>query len=127
MSGLYRQSLLESFEVAIDGLGYAFRTQRNFKIHLTITVLVVVAGVVFGVSLAEWLILWLTIGGVLITELLNTAIESTVDLVVGGDEHPQAKIAKDVAAGACLLSAIMAVFIGVLIFLPPLLNRLRWG
>ncbi len=108
-----------SFKFAFAGIRYVLRTQRNAQIHLTITIGVVVLGAWAGLSAGEWAILALTIGLVFAAEILNTAIEAVVDLV-SPEFHPLAKIAKDSAAGAVLLLAIMAVAVGLLILGPPL-------
>ena len=113
-----------SFRYAAQGLGYAFLTQRNFRIH------VVTGLVVFG--LATWLqldlirlaVLVLTVAAVLVLELLNTAMEAAVDLAVGRRYHPLARIAKDCAAAAVLTAAISSLLIALLLLLPPILLRL---
>lgn len=112
-------TLVASFRFAFAGLGYLLRTQRNAKIHTSLAV--IAAGLGFGmrISQGEWLALILAIGLVLVTEGVNTAVEAAVDLASPG-YHPLAKIAKDVAAGTVLLSALLAIVIGAVIFLPRL-------
>jgi diacylglycerol kinase (ATP) len=113
-----------SFRYAAQGLGYAFISQRNFRIH------VITGAVVFG--LATWLqldlirlsVLMLTVAAVLVLELLNTAIEAVVDLAIGRRFHPLARIAKDCAAAAVLVAAISALMIAAFLLLPPLLVQL---
>ena len=113
-----------SFRYAAQGLGYAFVSQRNFRIH------VITGVVVFG--LAAWLeldlirmaVLMLTVAAVLVLELLNTAIEAVVDLAIGRRFHPLARIAKDCAAAAVLVAAISALIIAGFLLLPPLLVQL---
>ena len=109
-----------SLQFAIHGLFRILQTERNFRIHLGLTLLVVSAAAYFQVSLAEWAILALCIGLMLAVEALNTAIEYTVDLITGGIYHETAKHAKDAAAGACLLVAISTAIVGACIFLPHL-------
>lgn len=111
---------------AIRGAGYAVRTQKNFPIYLAAIVLTTLFGLWLEISAAEWAILALTIGAVLITETINTAIETAVDLA-HPDEHPLAGRAKDIAAGAVLLSVMMSVIVGLLLFLPPFLKKLSEG
>lgn len=89
------------------------------KIHMAAAFLAVVFGIKFTVSPVEWLILVLTIMAVLVTELMNTALEAVVDLA-SPEFHPLAKIAKDVAAGAVLVTAVSAVIIGSIIFCPKI-------
>ena len=112
-------SLLSSFRYAFEGIGYLFRTQRNAQIHGIISIIIVLFGVGFQISQAEWLAIVLAIMIVLGAEGANTAIEAIVDLV-SPSYHPLAKIAKDVAAGSVLLAALGAVVIGMIIFLPRL-------
>lgn len=113
-------NLLVSFKYAWAGLRYAFITQRNFRIHTIIGTIAITLGLVLHVSGVEMAIVGLTISLVLTFELLNTALESVVDLTVKQSYHELAKIAKDCAAGAVLVSAIAAIFVGGLILLPPL-------
>lgn len=112
-----------SFKHAGEGLFYAMRTQRNFRIHLVVAALVVIMGVWLHLPGASWAILTLTIGLVLVTEMINTAAEALVDLA-SPDYHPLAKLVKDVAAGAVLVIAITAVVVGLILLGPPLLARL---
>jgi len=112
-------SLWRSFKYAFEGVWYVIRTQRNAKIHLAITLAVIVLGLFLKLTAIQWAVLVVTIGLVLFAEMLNTVIESLVDLV-SPDYHPLAKIAKDAAAGAVFILAIMAVIVGLLILGPPL-------
>jgi undecaprenol kinase len=112
--------LLRSFGYAGEGVGYALRTQANLRIHLTVMVLVIIAGLWLQLTPIEWAILVVMISVVLSAELFNTALEATLDRV-SREEHPLAKVGKDVAAGAVLISAIGAVIVGLLIFGPKLL------
>ena len=113
-----------SFRYAAQGLGYAFATQRNFRIH------VLIGSVVF--ALAGWLqldlirlaVLVLTVTAVLVLELLNTAMEAVVDLAIGRRYHPLARIPKDCAAAAVLTAAISSMLIATFLILPPLIVRL---
>jgi diacylglycerol kinase (ATP) len=113
--------LLTSFKYAWAGVSYAFVTQRNFRIHITIAVLATSLGVFLNISMTKMSIIILTSAIVMVLELLNTAIESVVDLTVKQTYHELAKIAKDCAAGAVLISAIAAVLVASFILLPPLL------
>jgi len=93
----------------------AIREQRNLQVHLAVSVCVIVAGVSFQLSKIEWMVLCLTIGVVIAAELFNSAIEGLVDLV-SPERNPLAGKVKDVAAGAVLVTAAMAVAIGALVF-----------
>ena len=111
-----RHSLLASFGFASQGIWYALRSQRNFRIQLTAGLLAAIAAAWMDFSRVEWAVLILTIAAVLILELLNTVVETVVDMI-SPEYHPLAKIAKDVAAAAVLMASIAAVVIGVLLFL----------
>lgn len=111
----------ESMNHAIDGINYTAEHERNFKIELFMMVAVLIAGIYFKISKTEWLILLLTIGNVLTLELINTGIERCVDLVTK-DYHELAKNAKDIAAGAVLIMSIFSVCVGIIIFLPKILE-----
>jgi diacylglycerol kinase len=114
-----RQNFLSSFRHASAGLAYCFRTQRNFRIHVTIALLVTLAGIILTLSWVEWAVVATLIVVVLSAEMVNTMVEALVDLVTR-QYHPLAKVAKDVAAGVVLLSAIGSVVVGALIFLPKI-------
>jgi len=116
------RNLVEAFRFAFSGLGYALRTQRSVPIHLTIAAGVVALGLWLGLSPTQWAVLVLTIGSVLVSEMLNTVAETLVDLVSPG-YHPLAKVIKDVTAGAVLLAAIISVIVGLLVLGPPLWGR----
>lgn len=117
-------NLFVSFRYAWAGLRYAFRTQRNFRIHLLVGTLALGLGIYLQLTAVEMAIIGLTTGAVLTMELLNTAIESVVDLTVKQSYHDLAKIAKDCAAGAVLTSALAAVIVAGSLLLPPLLQRI---
>lgn len=108
------QKFIAGFGYAIQGIRYAVRTQRNIRVHLGITAIVIVGAAILSFPLWKWAVLILTISIVLAAELFNTAIEATIDLV-SPDFHPLAKIAKDVAAGAVLVCSIGAAAVGVLL------------
>jgi diacylglycerol kinase len=117
----FRTGLTASFGYALAGLAYCFRTQRNFRIHIAIGLIVTLAGIVLGLSWVEWAVVAILIVVVLSAEMVNTMVEALVDLVTE-QYHPLAKVAKDVAAGVVLLSAIGSSVVGVLIFLPKIVG-----
>jgi diacylglycerol kinase len=117
-------NLIASFRFAMQGVAYAFRTQRNVRVHALITLAVVVVGLLVGLSLDQWAILAVTVALVVQAELFNTALEAVVDHV-SPEFHALAKVAKDCAAGAVFVSAILAVFVGVLVIGPRLIDLLR--
>lgn len=112
--------LVKSFTYAFDGLKYAFKYEQNILVHTLATILVIIAGIFFKISLTEWLVLALIIGLVIATELINTSIEATIDLITK-EVHPLAKVAKDTAAAAVLVFGLTAIVIGCIIFLPKIL------
>jgi len=114
-----RSNLVTSFKYAFSGVWHVLRTQRNARIHLSVGLLVIALGLWLGLSRTEWAIIILTIGLVFAAESFNTVAEAAVDLATS-EYHPLAKIAKDVAAGAVLLTAMTAVVVGLLILGPPL-------
>lgn len=107
--------LLESFNHAISGIIDAVRTQRNMKIHTLVSVLILLACFLVDLSKLEFLILSLTITSVFVAEMINTAIEAAIDLNTNY-YHPLAKVAKNTAAGAVLITAINAIIVGYIIF-----------
>jgi diacylglycerol kinase (ATP) len=109
--------LIQSFGFAFQGIGAVIRKERNFKIHMTMAVMVVLAGIVCRISVTEWCICLILFALVMSLEMVNTSIEAVVDLVTE-ERKPLAKLAKDTAAGAVLISAILAAIIGLIIFIP---------
>lgn len=112
-------SRILSFKYAFEGIYAAFKEEPNLKFHFLAAILVLLLGWLLRVSRYDWVILFLVIGFVLSLELTNTAIEAIVDSFTP-EQHPQAKYAKDIAAGAVLIGAIVAAVIGLFIFVPYL-------
>lgn len=121
-SKIQRQRL--SFRHAFAGLKELWTNERNARVHMAATLLVVICGFVFRVSAAEWCVLLLTVGAVWSAEAMNSAVERVVDLAADGKILPLAKAAKDLAAAAVLIFAIASVPIGLIIFLPKLITFL---
>ena len=115
-------NLFLSFKYAWAGVRYAFVTQRNFRIHTVIGTLAVSLGLLLKIQAIEMAVIVMTCAMVMILELVNTALEAVVDLTVKQTYHELAKIAKDCAAGAVLISAIAAVMVAAFILLPSLLE-----
>lgn len=111
--------VLKSFRYALEGLKYTFVTQRNMQIHFLIAVSVLLLSLYLPLSKMEVLVLFICITLVIFAELINTVMETIVDMVTEA-YHPLAKIAKDVAAGAVLLTAGLAVIVGFSLFYPYL-------
>jgi diacylglycerol kinase len=108
-----------SFKYAMEGIVYAFKTQRNFRIHSVVAILVLILSLLLRCNFQEIAVIVLSIGLVFSLELINTSIEATIDLVTP-ENKPLAKIAKDLAAAAVLVTALTAVIIGLLILGPKL-------
>jgi diacylglycerol kinase len=108
---------IRSFGYAGRGIRLVFTTEANMKIHIAIAIMVVFCGFLFCISPIEWMLCLLCIGLVFGMEMMNTAIENVVDLA-SPNLHPLAGKAKDIAAGAVLICAIISVIIGLLIFAP---------
>jgi len=113
-------SRIKSFGFALEGIITFFRTQHNAWIHAFAAIIVIISGFVLKVNNNEWCLIFIAIALVFIAEMANTAIEFLTD-IVSPEYNLQAKKVKDVAAAAVLISAIAAIVIGLIIFLPKLL------
>jgi len=102
------------------------RSERNARIHLLVACLVILLGLWLGLDRVSWALIGTAIAMVFVGEMVNTVVELTIDLIMP-EQHHLAKYAKDVAAGAILVSSIAAAVIGLLILGPPLLERIGWG
>jgi undecaprenol kinase len=111
---------LKSFSYSFNGLVYAARNEQSVLVMVTCLVFTLLFGVFFNISLLEWFLVFIAIGLVLGTELLNTAIEATIDLI-SPSFHPLAKIAKDTASASVFVYSFVAFVIGCLIFVPKLI------
>ena len=109
-----------SFKYAVRGIYYVFQTSRNFKIQLIFALISLIIGCSLHINKSNFIVLIATIMSVLILEILNTSIESVVDLVVKKEFSSLAKIAKDTSAGAVLLASINSVIIALYIFVPKI-------
>ena len=109
-----------SFKYACSGISYVLKTSRNFRIQLIFAVISLIIGFLLQINLSHYMILVATIMSVLILEVLNTSVESIVDLVVKKEFRSLAKIAKDTSAGAVLLASINSVIIALYIFFPKI-------
>lgn len=110
-----RQGIINAFNAAIEGILYTFKFERNMKIHYFVAVIVLIASLFFDLSKVEMLLLIFAISLVVISEMFNTAIEKTIDMIT--DEYNVlAKIAKDVAAGGVLIATLNSVVVGYILF-----------
>ncbi|MFC0473474.1 diacylglycerol kinase family protein [Halalkalibacter kiskunsagensis] len=115
--------LLRSFMYATQGFCYVIKHEQNMQVHLVVATIVLVAAYLVQFPLIHWLILLLVIAGMFALEIMNTAIERTVDLVTA-EFHPLAKRAKDIAAAAVFVYCLFAVIIGFILFIPALMRLL---
>ena len=113
--------LIRSFGYAFDGLKYAFKYEQNILVHIFATIVVIFAGMAFKISYLEWISIFLIIGLVIATEFIITSIEATIDLITD-QINPLAKVDKDTAAAAVLIFGFTAIIIGIIIFLPKIIN-----
>ena len=117
-------SRIKAFGYAFSGWWYVIRSQRNAWIHMVVSIAVILLSLILRISLIGWAVIILAIALVWIAEFLNTALEAVVDLA-SPEQHPLAKVGKDVGAAAVLIAALAAILIGLLIIGPPLLATLR--
>jgi len=111
------QRFFRAFGFAFEGILHGLKAERNLKFHFLAAIIVIGAGFFTGLSMTEWFVVTILIGGMLAMELMNSAVERIVDLVTS-EQHPLAKQAKDLAAGAVLIFAIVSAVIGLMIFIP---------
>ena len=110
-----RQSITKAFNAAIEGILYTFKSERNMKIHYCLAVAVLIISLFFDLTKVEMLLLTFAISLVVISEMFNTAIEKTIDMITE-EYNPLAKIAKDVAAGGVLIATLNSVVVGYILF-----------
>ena len=118
------KSRAKAFGYAFSGWWHVIRTQRNAWIHALISIFVLVVGIWLKLPLKDWAFIVIAFALVWIAEFLNTALEAVVDLA-SEENHPLARVGKDVGAAAVLIAAITAIVIGLLVLGPPLLERIR--
>ncbi len=112
-----KNKLISSFGYAIKGIQHVVANERNMKIHISVLLLVIIAGIFFHISNLEWMVCFLCFGTVLSAEAFNTAIEKLVDQA-SPDFNPKYGEIKDIAAGAVLIITVFAIIIGLIIFFP---------
>lgn len=115
-----KKFLYKGFGYAFQGIGACIKKEWNMKMHCLMVLLVILAGIILKLSVMEWCVCVILFGQILSLELVNTAIEAVVDLVTE-ERKPLAKAAKDMAAGAVLIAAVMAAAAGCMIFVPKVL------
>ena len=110
-----------SFKYAVEGIKSAYKTEQNLLVHTIAAILVLVLGILLKLSYLEFAIVFLVIGLVIAAEMVNTSIEYAIDMAMPSI-HPLAKVAKDVASGAVLFSAIIAIIVGCFIYIPKIIE-----
>lgn len=115
------KSLGNSFRYAGQGVWSSFKSERNMKIHVLMMIFVVIFGFFLDISLGEWIVCIILFSLVIGAELFNTAIEAVVDMI-SLEKSSQAKLAKDISAGAVLVFAIASAIVGLIIFVPKILE-----
>jgi diacylglycerol kinase len=113
------KKIIRSFAVALEGIGFSLRTQRHMRFHALAAVVVCCLAFIVSLQPLEWAVILLAIAVVMSAEMINTAVEQAVNLA-SPNIHPIAKVAKDAAAGAVLIAAVISAVIGLLILGPPL-------
>lgn len=122
MRGFKRLS--SSLKYAFDGLKYAYKNEQSMTVHIVVTILVIMFAFIFEISSYEWIIVVLCIGIMMCVELVNTSIEAVVDLVTKKYDE-KAKVAKDVAAAVSVMFSITSIIVGLIIFVPKIINFIR--
>ena len=118
-NGLKKESIVKSFYYAFSGIILGFKQERNMQVHFYIMTFVIIFGILLKIRLTEWMICLILFGLVISLEYVNTAIESAVDCATT-KYHPKARIAKDTSAAAVLVSAIISIIVGLMIFIPKI-------
>lgn len=117
MTTIRLRTFFRSLRHALHGLGHAFQTENNFRIHVTVSILVVVVSFLLHISHGDFLVVILTITSMLVLELVNTIVERFADLLEPRI-HPYVHVIKDLMAATVVVAAASAVIIGFMIFLP---------
>jgi undecaprenol kinase len=118
------KKIINSFRNALFGIGHVLKRHKNFQIMSVISVIVLLLGSLLDLSMIEWFFILWSITTVLILEMVNTAVEHVIDLI-HKKKNIYAKLAKDIAAGAVLLSSLWAAIIGFAIFLPKIVTYIK--
>lgn len=117
----FSKDTLSSFKYAYNGIISSVKTERNLKIHIAVMCLVIIAGIMLNISPWEWIICLILFGAVISSELINTALEIIVDIIMPY-KNEKAKLAKDIAASAVFVWAIISAIIGLIIFIPKIIQ-----
>ena len=115
------KNVKEAFKNAINGIKYVFKNEHNYRIQTFFSILAIVVGIILKINYIEFAIIFITIGVVFLAEFVNSVVETIVDMYTE-EYNERAKIAKDVAAGTAMLMAMCSVIIGILIYLPKIIE-----
>ena len=115
------KKMINSFKYAIEGFISSFKTERNMKNHILAMICVIILGIIYKLSVKEWMICIISISMVISAELFNTAIETVVDMI-SPEKNEKAKLTKDISAAAVLTLAVGAMIIGAIIFIPKIME-----
>ena len=119
-----KKRLINSFKYAIEGIKTAYKEEQNLRVHTLAAILVVIASYILKLSVVEFSICLILIGLVLMAEFFNTSIENMTDMITL-EENPYAKKAKDVAAAGVLIFVLFSATIGIIIFLPKIIDLVK--
>lgn len=116
------KQLKKSFKYAFNGLKYVYKSEQNFRIQILVALVIIIFGLFFGIRVQEWIVVLMLIALILILEILNTVLETFIDILKPKIHH-YVQIVKDLMAGMVLLASLIAIVVGVLIFY-PYINKL---
>ena len=119
------QKFSDALKHGFEGIAYSVKTQRNFRYQLIIFCIVIIASWFFQLTFTEFAVILALSALVLSMEIMNTAVEKTVDTFTQGKRHESAKIAKDAAAGAVVMAALFSIVVGIIIFLPHIMRLIK--
>ncbi len=120
-----KPSFLDSFRFALEGLSFVIKNQKNMRIHILLGTLIILLGFIIKVSSFEMAILFLAIMFVIVCEVINTALELSIDFVNSEKYHPLIRLVKDIVAAGVLLASLNAIVVGLFIFFPYFIKGIR--
>ncbi len=112
---------INSWKYSLDGLKYAYTHEQSLLLHVTLSIVAIIMGLCFKITGIQWILLIIVMSMLMVTELLNTAIEATIDLVTE-EYHPMAKVAKDCGSAAALIGSLLATIIAGYVFIPHIIK-----
>ncbi len=115
-----------SVKNSLEGLKYAYTHEQSLLLHIFFSLIAIVCGIVFKITGTQWILLFLVMVVIIVAELLNTAIEATVDLITE-EYNPLAKVAKDCGSAAAFMASLLATIVGAYVFLPQIIKLILKG